>query len=532
MRQHLRHVTAGFLIVAFGSSVSPALADVKFHPLFTDHMVLQRATAIPIWGTAEPGESVSVKLHRRTADWIESNVGEAVADSSGAWKTTLPLPMTYGPYELTVSGKNTVTLNDVLIGEVWICSGQSNMEWPMKLTHDFQPAVRDSANPMIRLYTVERETATEPKSTLRSAKGWQVCGPESVRNFSAVGYYFGRDLESALKIPVGLIHTSWGGTPAQAWTSKPSLEAVPALQHYHAWFKQAIAQYDPEKAKAAYDAAMEKWKDDAAKAKEAGKPEPRKPQLATNPVQSPHAPSSLYNAMLAPLAPFSFRGVIWYQGESNSGSAYEYRTLFPTMISDWRRLWGRDLPFLCVQLAPFKKISKEPQQSDWAELREAQWMATRALPGVGMAVITDVGDENDIHPQKKQPVGSRLALLARKIAYCQPIVADGPTYRSMSVDGNRIVLHFDNVGSGLECRGDRLTGFTIAGADRKFVNADAEIHGNSIVVHSLQVSQPAAVRFGWANFPVVNLWNRDGLPATPFRTDDWPGVTAPKGAAR
>lgn len=529
MRHFINRSIASAVLTALLPIV--ARADVKLHPLFTDHMVLQRATAIPVWGTAEPGEAVKINLHRRTADWIESNIGEAVADASGTWKTTLPLPRTYGPYELSVTGKNTLTLNDVMIGEVWICSGQSNMEWPMKLTHNFQAAVDASANPMIRLFTVERETATEPKSTLRS-KGWLVCSPESVRGFSAVGYYFGRDLENQLKIPVGLIHTSWGGTPAQAWTSKPALEAVPKLQHYHAWLKQAVAQYDPDKAKAAYDAAMQKWKDDAAKAKADGKPEPRKPQLATNPVQSPHAPSSLYNAMLAPLAPFSFRGVIWYQGESNTGAAHEYRTLFPAMISDWRRLWGRDLPFLCVQLAPFKKINAEPMNSDWAELRESQLMTTQNLPAVGMAVITDVGDENDIHPQKKEPVGSRLALLARKIAYCQPIIADGPTYRSMAVDGNRVVLTFDNVGSGLEQRGDKLTGFTIAGSDRKFVNADAEIRGNTVVVHSPQVAQPAAVRFGWANYPVVNLWNRDGLPATPFRTDDWPGVTAPKDSAR
>lgn len=512
--------------------VSPAAwADVKLHPLFGDHMVLQRATSIPIWGTADPGEKVAVKLHRRTPEWIESTVADAVADDSGAWKANLPLPMTYGPYELAVNGKNILTLTDVLVGEVWICSGQSNMEWPMRLAHNHEEATRQSANSQIRLFTVGRATASSPCTTF-ATKGWHHCVPESVREFSAVGYFFGRDLQKALQMPVGLIHTSWGGTPAQAWTSQPSLDAVPSLQHYHARMKQHAERFDPDKAKSEYDAAVKKWAADAAKAREAGKPAPAKPRIAANPAVSQNAPSTLYNAMIAPLAPFAFRGVIWYQGESNSGAAYEYRTLFPTMISDWRRLWGRNFPFLCVQLAPFKKIESEPKESDWAELRESQWLATHSLPEVGMAVITDVGDEKDIHPRQKEPVGARLALLARKIAYCQPIVADGPTYRSSSIDGNRAVLNFDNVGSGLECRGDKLTGFTIAGADRKFVNAEAEIRGHVVIVHAPQVERPVAVRFGWANYPVVNLWNRDGLPATPFRTDDWPGVTEPKTTPR
>jgi sialate O-acetylesterase len=232
--------------------------------------------------------------------------------------------------------------------------------------------------------------------------------------------------------------------------------------------------------------------------------------------------------MIAPLVPYAVRGAIWYQGESNAGKAYEYRTLFPAMIRDWRKQWGRDFPFLLVQLAPFMKITTQPGDSNWAELREAQYRATKVLPKVGMAVITDVGEENDIHPKKKAPVGNRLALLARKIAYGEGIVAMGPEYKSMKVEGNRAVLTFDNVGAGLECRGEKLTGFAVAGADRKFHNAEAEIRGDTVVVHSPAVEKPVAVRFGWANYPVVNLWNKDGLPATPFRTDDWPGITQPK----
>jgi sialate O-acetylesterase len=236
--------------------------------------------------------------------------------------------------------------------------------------------------------------------------------------------------------------------------------------------------------------------------------------------------------MIAPLVPYAVRGAIWYQGESNAGAAYEYRTLFPVMIADWRRHWNYDMPFLAVQLAPFMKIKEEPTDSAWAELREAQLMATQKLPHVGMAIITDVGEENDIHPKKKEPVGARLALLARRIAYGQPIVANGPTYHGMTVQGNRAILYFDSVGSGLECRGDKLTGFTVAGRDHKFVNAQAEINGYMVIVSAPEVEKPEAVRFGWANYPVVNLWNKEGLPATPFRTDDWPGVTAPKPPAK
>ena len=237
--------------------------------------------------------------------------------------------------------------------------------------------------------------------------------------------------------------------------------------------------------------------------------------------------------MIAPIIPYAVRGVIWYQGESNAGQAYEYRTLFATMIEDWRAHWkAGDLPFLCVQFAPFQKIVDKPTNSDWAELREAQLMATKKLSKVGMAVITDVGEENDIHPKKKEPVGARLALLARKLAYGEKITAMGPVYKKMRTVGNKIILSFDNVGSGLECRGAKLTGFTIAGPDRRFHNADAVIQGDTVVVSSPAVEQPVAVRFGWANYPVVNLWNKDGLPATPFRTDAWPGVTQKDGAAR
>jgi sialate O-acetylesterase len=507
--------------------VTSASADVKLHPLFSDHMVLQRATSIPVWGTADAGEAVSVRLDRRTPEQWESTIGEAVADANGNWKTKLPLPLSFGPYTMTVEGKNKLTLNDVLVGEVWICSGQSNMEWSLKKSFEPDAVIKNSTNPMMRLFTVQNATAGEPQKTVKTT-GWHVCQPDSVKDFSAVGYFFGRDLQKALNMPVGLIHTSWGGTPAQAWTSKESLNAVPELRHYHERLAKASEDFSSGKNRENYDAALKKWEAESAKAKEENKPAPRKPNAPNDPTKNPGSASTLYNAMIAPLVPFAVRGAIWYQGEANEGAAYEYRTLFPTMIKDWRQHWNYDMPFLAVQLAPFRKINQEPMDSAWAELREAQLMATHKLPSVGMAVITDVGEENDIHPKKKEPVGARLALLARRIAYCQPIVANGPTYHSMRVEGNRAVVYFDNFGSGLERRGDTLTGFTIAGADHKFVNAQAEIQGNAVIVSAPGVDRPEAVRFGWANYPVVNLWNREGLPATPFRTDDWAGVTQRK----
>jgi sialate O-acetylesterase len=533
---HPRFLPRLALACGLAALAAPAAhADVQFHPLFTDHAVLQRGKPLPVWGTADPGEEVVILLKSAA----NSAGARVTAGLDGRWMVKLPEQQAGGPYTLSAQGKaNTATLKDILVGEVWVCSGQSNMEWPLRASFEADKAITAAANPMLRLFTVPKKTATEPQKTVQGE--WKECTPETVPGFSAVAYYFGRDLQKALGVPVGLIHTSWGGTPAEAWTSKESLNAEPTLTHYHQELAKRVKDYDPAKAREQHEAAVARYEEAAAKYKEAvekakaeGQPAPKAPTLRRPPMlqapdKSPNAPSSLYNAMIAPLLPYAIEGAIWYQGESNAGRAYEYRTLFAAMIRDWRKQWGYDLPFLCVQLAPFMKITAEPGDSAWAELREAQHLATKTLPKVGMAVITDVGEENDIHPKKKGPVGARLALLARQIANGQHIVAMGPVYKGMKVEGNRAVLSFDNVGGGLECRGDKLTGFTVAGEDKKFHNAEAEIRGDTVVVHSPAVEKPVAVRFGWANYPVVNLWNKDGLPATPFRTDDWPGVTQPK----
>jgi sialate O-acetylesterase len=452
-------------VVLWGLAGVAARAEVKLHGLFTDHMVLQRGMPVPVWGTAADGEQVKVEF-----------CGHSVATTAagGKWKVELPALEAGGPHELVVSGGNTLTLHDVLVGEVWLASGQSNMQWAINQSADPPAVIAASDCPQLRLFTVNREFLPDPILEVRGGP-WKVSSPETTPDFTAVGYHFGRHLQTALGVPVGILSTNLGGTAAEWWTSKETLAA------------------DPELAGLISDARS----------------------------------SGLYNAMIAPLVPFACRGVIWYQGESNAGRAWQYRRLFPTMIQNWRKSFGQDFPFLFVQLAPFHKIVNEPGDSDWAELREAQLHTMQTVPKTGMAVITDVGDEVDIHPKQKEPVGARLALAARAIAYGEAIEFSGPVFEKLEVRGKEAVLRFSHLGGGLEVRGEKLTGFAIAGEDKKFHNADARIEGETVVVSCPAVANPVAVRFGWANFPVVNLWNKAGLPASPFRTDNFKVTTQP-----
>ncbi len=456
-----------FLLVVAGLLVSsqPAWAEVKPHGLFSDNMLLQRDIPINVWGTAANDEKVTVSINDQT---------ESTTAKDGKWLVQLRPLKAGGPTTLTIEGSNKIELKNVLIGDVWICSGQSNMEMALRNCATGGADALSSSNPNIRLYTVQRQGKPEPQDNVTSK--WEECKPETTPGFTGVGYYFGRALQKQFDVPIGLINTNVGGTPAEAWTSKEALEAEPATAKY---------------------------------------------------LKQRH--SDLYNAMIHPLKNYGIRGAIWYQGESNAGEAYLYRTLFPTMIKNWRADWKQgDFPFFFVQLAPFQAITDKPGPSNWAELREAQLLTAQNLPKTGMAVITDVGDEKDIHPKRKQPVGERLALAARAIAYGEKIEYSGPIYESMTVDGANAVLKFTHVGQGLKVEGDKLAGFTIAGEDKVFHNAEANINGDKVVVSSPEVSKPVAVRFGWNQFPVVNLWNKDGLPATPFRTDDFPGITQPK----
>jgi sialate O-acetylesterase len=444
---------------------------------------------------------------------------------------------------ITITGKNKIVFKNVLAGDIWLCSGQSNMEWRVRdLRKDDQgkKVAETAKNPNIRLFTVPNRTAATPQTDFpvnpKTGEGlWLECTPETAINFSAVGYFFGRDLQKSLNVPIGLIASDWGGTPAEAWTGREGLMSEPSLHHYLKKADDAVAalkDFDPEKAKARYDEQLAKWKTTAAKAKESGKkgpPRPKAPgQTAT---LGPHTPSSLYNGMIAPLLPFPISGAIWYQGESNAGRAHEYRTLMPTLIRDWRIRWGRELPFFMVQLAPFRG---GPSGVDYAELRDAQLHTARVLPRVGLAVITDAGDETDIHPQEKEPVGARLALAARAIAYGQPVQFSGPVLQYARFEGNRAVLNFMHANGGLEAKGGELTGFTLAGPDGKFHPAKAEIQGDTVIVVSEQVPNPVAVRYGWTNFakPELNFFNKAGLPAMPFRTDNYPLTTMPKDDAK
>jgi sialate O-acetylesterase len=494
----------------------PARADVKPHALISDGMVLQQGRKVALWGTAADGEAVRVKLQGKEA---------STQAKGGRWLVHLDGLEAGGPFEMTIRGQNEITFKSVFVGEVWLASGQSNMEWPVRASADAEKVIASSKNPKIRLFTVPKTVATAPRRGVQGT--WQECGPDTVASFSAVAYFFGRDLQKARNVPVGVIHTSWGGTPAEAWTSRQALTAEPALKGMVDALERVKAEFPETIDK--YVAALQSYKDAVGKARAEGKEIPDLPQAPAIPGKNPWAPSGLYNAMIAPLVPYTARGAIWYQGESNAGRAYQYRTLFPAMIRDWRRAWNEeDFPFLFVQLAPFMEIKPEPQESPWAELREAQLLTLKAVPKTGMAVITDVGDERDIHPRWKEPVGARLALAARGIAYGEKVVYSGPVYKGMKVDDGRVVLSFDHVGAGLVARGGPLVGFTVAGEDRKFVKAQAEIHEGQVVVWNPDVPRPVAVRFGWANYPVVNLWNKEGLPASPFRTDDFPMVTNPQ----
>ena len=499
-------------------SACTSFADVRLPAVIGDNMVLQQGKKVPIWGWAEPGEEVMVSVNWHSMEWA------VTADKDGKWKFAMNSPKAGGPYKMSIRGKNTIMIKNIMVGEVWICSGQSNMQWAVKQSANAEQEIAKADYPNIRLFTVKREVAEQPKSDC--AGSWTSCNPETIPDFSAVAYYFGRELHKELDVPIGLIHTSWGGTPAEAWTRRGILEKdadfAPILTRYD----DAIAKYP--QAKKEYELKVAVWEEAVEKAKVEGKKPPPRPGAPFGP-GNPHSPAGLYNAMIAPLIPYGIQGAIWYQGESNADRAYQYRKLFPAMIQNWRDDWGQgNFPFLFVQLANFMAINPEPVDSAWAELREAQLM-TLALADTGMAVIIDIGEADNIHPQNKQDVGRRLALWALAKSYGKGLVCSGPIYKSMKVEGDKIILQFDHVGGGLVAGGDEsLKGFAVAGADRKFVWADSRIDGDTVVVGSDQVSEPVAVRYAWADNPVCNLYNKEGLPASPFRTDGWPGITVDK----
>ena len=492
-----------FCIALGNVLISLALpAEVSLPSLFGDHMVVQRDIPVHVWGTASAGEAVNVEFR--------GNSASTTANEDGRWEVYLEPGRAGGPFSATIRGTNTVRLEDVMVGDVWVASGQSNMVWPVSRSNDAESEIQAANHPGIRYFKVELTTAEE---RLADVKGeWRTVSPSTAGELSAVAYFFARDLHGRLGVPFGIIQSAWGGTPVEAWTSARKLSDEPALASLATEFA-----LEGERAKPEYTAMLERWERRAAAAKAAGEQPPRRPR-APRALQAHHRPSSLFNAMIAPLLPFGIQGSIWYQGENNAsrGQGRLYRAMFRALIEDWRREWGLGtLPFLYVQLANYGRV---PEQATWAELREAQAMAL-GLARTGMAVTIDIGNPTDIHPKNKQDVGRRLALAARAVAYGETgLTHSGPAFRQATSAEGSIRLWFDHADSGLEARGGPLEGFEIAGADGRFVPANARISGKTVLVSNPDVKKPVQVRYAWAADPKGNLFNSAGLPASPFRT--------------
>ena len=473
-------------------------------------MVLQRDLANPIWGWAEPGEEVTVA--------IAGQIHETTAGEDGRWSVVLE-PMAGSGYAMRMTiaaGAETVVLSNIVVGEVWVCSGQSNMRWSVAQSDDADLETATANYPNIRLVTVPNLGTQEKQDDFDGR--WEICTPETVGGFSAIGYFYGRQLHQTLGVPIGLINNAWGGSAAEAWVSRETLETDERFADVIEKWTEIEATYDHEKA-------VEAWKARAEEAKLAGRPVPRPPadQLRGN-----QRPGNIWAGVLHPTIGYGMRGAIWYQGESNASRAHQYRDLFSLLISEWREAWGiGDFPFYWVQLADFKAEQPEPGDSDWAELREAQTQ-TLALPNTGQAVIYDIGEGRDIHPRDKQNVAKRLARLALAKDYGMPIEHLSPTFQSMEVEEGKVALTFDNVGSGglYAFDTEEVTGFAVAGEDRVWHWAEGRVVApDKVEISSEAVPAPVAVRYAWADNPVANLRSRLGLPVVPFRTDDWPGVT-------
>lgn len=499
-------LAAALLLALF--QVGTTHAEVSLPGIFTDHMVLQQKQTNKVWGRAGSGESITVAINGQSKT--------TTADSNGDWEVMIdPIPAG-GPYELNVKGSNEITIQDVLVGEVWICSGQSNMEWPVARANDPDLEIATANFPKIRSINFPNTGSQEPVWTHDNE--WMVCSPDTVGGFSAVGYFFGRQLYQALGVPIGLVNNSWGGSAADAWIRRDLLESDPKYAKTMERWKKTEANGLPRMAE------LEAKKNKTDKEKQ----ELRGLQRQLNGNQRP---SNIYNGVLKSHLGYGIKGAIWYQGESNASRAFQYRHVFPKMIQNWRDEWGAgEFPFYWVQLADFRDEKAEPAESDWAELREAQTMTLSALPNTGEAVIIDIGEGKDIHPRNKVIVGQRLARWALANQYGYEIAYHSPTYSSMEKEGDKIVLTFEHVNGGWRPFDVRYpVGFAIAGEDKKFVWADAVIlKDGRIEVRSQSVPDPVAVRYAWADNPVCNMYDTQGLPLTPFRTDDWPGITVDK----
>lgn len=506
-------------------AAAPAAAELKLPAIFSDHMVLQQQHANPIWGWDTPGAEVTVRFAGQSKT--------AKAGQDGKWTVKLdPLPANAKPAVLEVSGSSQRQIKDVLVGEVWICSGQSNMRWTVANSWDSDLEIATANHPRIRLLTVPNVGTQEPQQDFNAE--WQVCTPDTVGAFSGVGFFYGRVLHQILNVPVGLINNAWGGSSAEAWVRRDLLEKDARFQSLIADWEQREADLATEQARANYEKALAGWKAKAAEAKAAGRPfTARAPQGPDQILAGNHRPGNIYNGVLLPSIGYGIKGVIWYQGESNASRAHEYAQLFPFMIQHWREEWKQgDFPFYWVQLADFRAEVAEPGDSDWAELRESQTKTQNAIKNGGQAVIIDLGEAADIHPKNKRDVAERLARIALARDYGLDIPWRSPEYKEAAFKNGKALVTLDTFGSTLRTVDTKeVKGFAICGEDRKWVWAEAKIIGrDKVEVSSPAVPQPVAVRYAWADNPVCNLYSVEGLPVTPFRTDDFPMITAPKAA--
>jgi sialate O-acetylesterase len=487
-----------------------ARAELTLAPVFQDHAILQREKPLPIWGRAKAGEKITVTFHEQTVS--------ATADETGRWIVYFePLPASADAAELVVKGEETIVVKDVLIGDVWIASGQSNTEWQVGSLHDDEKQIAAIDLPFLRQLRIAHVVAGEPAETVATT-GWQLASPSTVGGFSAVGYFFGRELQRKLGVPVGIIHSSWGGTDIASWMSETARRSTSVSAAIDARWEQAMSEWTPERI-ARYPANLEAWQAVENASKTAGtknlQPRPRTPAT----LDSPGRPGGLFNGMIAPLQPAAIRGFIWYQGESNVSRPAEYAELFPAMIRAWRANWGDDaLPFYFVQLPNY--AAGNPRGREWARLREAQMRALE-LPATAMAVTIDIGDPDDLHPTRKMEIGRRLALAAKAQAYGIPGDYSGPLFDHATREGTAMRIRFHHAASGLVAHNRPVQVLEIAGPDHVFHVGTGRIDRDTLVVSSPDVSEPVAVRYAWSNAPEANLYNGAGLPAAPFRSDDW-----------
>ena len=502
-----------------------AFAQVRPSALISDHMVLQSGIPVPIWGMADPAEKITIKFNGQTKS--------ATADTTGKWMVRLSKLKAGGPFEMTIAGNTAgetpIVVKDILVGEVWLGSGQSNMDFTVATTtRHYFAGVKNEAEeiaaanyPQIRMFTGAWKNSYEPQSEISGT--WLVVTPETVEEMSAIGYLFARDMQKELKVPFGIITEAFGASTAEAWTSREALAADPKLKPLIDTFDAKVVAYRTNPPD--MTAAMKAWQEAATKAQAAGQRQPRRPSNG-DPIGDQHNPTVMYNGMIAPVIPYAIKGVLWYQGEAINGGATGYK-LYPllqsTLIKDWRQRWGEgNFPFYICQLAPLKAWPTRPDT--WynnPDVREAQ-ATVLSIPNTGMAVTIDIGDPANIHPKDKQDVADRLTRIALANTYDRNIEFSGPMYDSMKVEGDAIRIKFTHVDTGLVAKGGELKTFIIAGKDGKFVPATARIDHNTLVVSSPDVAVPAAVRYAWDNYPEgCNLYNGDGLPAPPFRTDTW-----------